>query len=165
MASEALGEQLIEATNVAHGDARTRVKHMKTRRSGGIGSGRGGTSLLCLFVVIKRGRSGDYTRVCTTFGLGLVKTESDTNKIHQGELCRGNLRPSNERLKHIWGRPTARISEPISQGASAAKRDVSGRAVKSCGPHNPPLVPPGELGQLLQLGAPSNRSHNIVRPH
>lgn len=66
----------------------------------GIGSGRGGTSLLCLFVVIKRGRSGDYTRVCTTFGLGLglVKTESDTSKIHEGELCRGNLRPSNERL-------------------------------------------------------------------
>jgi hypothetical protein len=30
---------LIEATNVAHGEARTRVKHMKTHRSGGIGSG------------------------------------------------------------------------------------------------------------------------------
>ena len=29
---------LIEATNVAHREARVRVKHMKTQRSGGIGS-------------------------------------------------------------------------------------------------------------------------------
>jgi len=61
--------------------------------------GVGGEAQVCLlysFVDIKRERSGDYTRVCTT--LGLVKTESDTSKIHEGELCRGNLRPSNERL-------------------------------------------------------------------
>ncbi len=66
----------------------THVKHMKAQRSGRIGSG--GTSLLlCLFVDIKRERSGDYTRACTTFGL--VKTESDTSKIHEGELCRGKF--------------------------------------------------------------------------
>lgn len=40
------------------------VKHMKTQNPeiwGGLGVG--GTSLLCLFVDIKRERSGDYTRV------------------------------------------------------------------------------------------------------
>jgi hypothetical protein len=51
----------------------------------GIGSGRG-TSLLCLFVDIKRERSGGNPRVCTTFGLGLFKTESDTSNIHEGEV-------------------------------------------------------------------------------
>jgi hypothetical protein len=66
-----------------------RVKHMKTQsqRSGG---GRG-ASLLCWFVDIKRERSGGYTRVCTTLGLGLVETESDTSNIHEGELCKGTF--------------------------------------------------------------------------
>jgi hypothetical protein len=126
---------LIEATYVAHGDARTCKAH-ENQRSGGIGSGRGGTSLLCLFVDIKRERSGDYTRVCTTFGLVLSRPRAIRAKSIKASCAEGTfVRRTND--FNIWGRPTARISEPIGQGASAAKRDVSGRAVKSCAPIPP----------------------------
>jgi hypothetical protein len=59
----------------------------------------GETQACCVCLLTSSGKdpeSGDYTRVCTTFGLGLVKTECDTSKIHEGELCRGGLHPSNE---------------------------------------------------------------------
>lgn len=84
---------LIEATNVAHGDARTRVKHMKIQRSGGIESGRG-TSLLCLFVDMS-GKDPEITHVCVPRSacgrLGVVKTESDTSKINEGSCAEGTL--------------------------------------------------------------------------
>jgi hypothetical protein len=38
-----------------------------------------------VFVDIKRERSGDYTRVCTTFGLFNTETETDTMKVSGAE--------------------------------------------------------------------------------
>ncbi|SRR6266478_7726810 len=69
--------RLIEATYVAYGDAHKRVEHMKTQDLGG-GGGIGssvGMHKSCLLVDIKRGRSGDYTRVYTTFGLALSRQD------------------------------------------------------------------------------------------
>lgn len=90
---------LIEATYVAFGDARTRVKAHENQRSGGIGSG-GEAQAVCL--LSSSGKDPEIIHVRnTTFGLG--KTESDTSKIHEAE----GTSSSNECPQNIWGSSTA----------------------------------------------------------
>ena len=73
-----------------------RVKHMKTQRSGGIGSGRG-TSVV--FVCSSSRKDPEIIHVCIPrLALALSRPRAITSKIHQGQLCRGRLRLSNERL-------------------------------------------------------------------
>jgi hypothetical protein len=54
---------LIEATNVAHGDARMRVKHMKTQRSGGLGVG-GEAQVCCVCLLSSSGEDPEIIHVC-----------------------------------------------------------------------------------------------------
>jgi hypothetical protein len=68
-------------------------ENRKPRDLGGLGVGE--AQVLCLFVDIKQERSGDCARGCVP-RLALALTESDTSKIHEGELCRGNLRRTND---------------------------------------------------------------------
>lgn len=121
---------------------RTRVKHMKTQRSGGLGVG-GETQVCCVCLLTSSGKDPEIIHVCNTFGLGLVKAESDTSKIHEDELCRGSLHPSNEQLRKA-NCLDKRTNRP--RGVCREAR-CEWTAVKSCA--YPPLVPPGESRQLF----------------
>ena len=111
---------------------------MKTRD---LGIGSGGRGLLCLFVVI----AGKIRRLYTCAAPCLASTRPRTIRAKSMKGSgRGGASFVEQTNENTCGRLTARISEPTS----AAKRDVSGRAAKSCAPY-PLLVLPGELRQLL----------------
>ena len=85
---------LIEATYVAYGDARARVKAHENQRSGGLGVEGEAQALL------SSGKDPKIVHVCrTTFGLD--KAKSDTSRIHEGELCRGKSSFERTTSKHL----------------------------------------------------------------